>query len=114
MAEIFYDKDINMQYFKGLTFWDSFEHISEPSIILRKIYKGTYIFLSIPIFPDLVLLTNSRHYRPDEHYWYFTEEGLINLFNDNGFELIDFNEIESELGRKDIKTFAFRRVNNDR
>jgi hypothetical protein len=52
----------------------------------------------------------SKHFRPQEHIWYFTREGLVNAMKACGFSLVAESDFETELGREDIGTFAFRRV----
>ena len=68
-----------MDDIKGFTFWDSFEHIPHFETWLRRIMPGSYLFLSIPIwpsggFPDDI--PRSKHFKPDEHVNYFTDAGL--------------------------------------
>ncbi|UCE65935.1 MAG: hypothetical protein JSU85_13940 [Candidatus Zixiibacteriota bacterium] len=88
------------------SFWDSFEHLPDPYLFIK---GRSLIFLSLPIFegPDHVL--NSKHYRKDEHYWYWTKEGLISWYDRMKFEMIEYSTGESELGREDIATFVFRK-----
>ena len=66
--------------------------------------------MSIPIFEDGEHVLRSKHYRKDEHVWYFTARGLINVFADCGFDLVDMSRIETDIGREDIGSFAFKRV----
>ena len=54
-------------------------------------------------------LVRDPHFRPDEHCWYFTRDGLMFAMNACGFALVTESSIETELGREDIGTFAFRR-----
>jgi hypothetical protein len=51
----------------------------------------------------------SKHFRPTEHCWYFTRPGLVFAMKLCGFVLVSESNIETELGREDIGTFAFRR-----
>lgn len=91
----------------GLTFWDSIEHIAEPELTLS---QTTWAFLSLPIFtgPDHVL--RSKHFRRDEHCWYFTRRGLIDWMGGQGFVCREHTTMESLLGREDIETFVFEAV----
>lgn len=91
------------------TFWDSLEHIEKPDIAVSHVKK--YVFVSMPIYKDEKEVLKSKHFRKNEHYWYFTKEGLINWFFEQGFEIVDHNEMETELGREGIGTFVFRRMN---
>lgn len=89
------------------SFWDVLEHMERPEDIVKKIL--TYCFVSIPVFRDRQHVLKSRHYRPDEHCWYFTRHGLISWFWDLGFVCDTMNDMETSLGREDIGTFVFRR-----
>lgn len=90
------------------TFWDSLEHFADPSAILARVKN--FAFISIPIFRNLEHAKNSKHFRPDEHYWYFTHRGLCRFMQSRGFHLIDESDMETKLGREDIHTFVFRRT----
>ena len=96
--------------FDGLTFWDSLEHIQEPVELLRKIPKGMFIFVSIPIFKDVYCIRDSKHYRPNEHYWYFTDKGLRTWMNSHCFDFIEMRDFEIRAGREDIFTYVFKKT----
>lgn len=93
------------------TFWDSLEHFEDPSEILKKVEE--WAFISIPIFKDCEHARTSKHYKPGEHIWLFTEQGLIRYMKDEGFELIEKSRFEEEIGREDIGSYAFRRIQQD-
>lgn len=90
------------------TMWDSIEHMEDPCEVLDQV-EG-WAFISTPIYRDGEHARQSKHYRPGEHIWYFTARGLVGFMLRAGFELIEHNSIESDLGREDIGSFAFRRV----
>jgi hypothetical protein len=92
----------------AVTMWDSLEHMPEPKILLSKI--PCKLFVSIPIIKDIRRVRQSVHYRPNEHYWYFTNNGFINYMFNMDFQCIDHNEHETTAGREDISTYVFRRV----
>lgn len=96
--------------FEGFTFWDVLEHVPDPNDYFRQIHKGAHLFTSIPIFTDLLLVRASRHYRPDEHYYYFTERGLVDWMKSHRFDLLDRQDFETRAGRDSILSFAFVRV----
>lgn len=89
------------------TFWDSLEHIAKPEDLLEKITG--YVFVSIPIFRNLEHILESKHFRPDEHFWYFTHIGFKFYMKANKFKYIQSNSVESDLGREDIITYVFVR-----
>lgn len=95
--------------FMCYTFWDSLEHIPEPQKILDKIGLGAYVFVSMPIFENLNDIIKSKHYRPDEHYYYFTPLGLLKWFSKHGFSVKSIMDFEQEAGREKIKTFLFEK-----
>lgn len=92
----------------ALTFWDSLEHLREPEGLISK--AKHWVFVSLPIFegPDHVL--RSRHFRRDEHFWYFTESGFVQLMAEEGFDLRRRDDFETRLGRDGIVSFAFERA----
>lgn len=87
--------------------WDSLEHMTRPSNFVNRV-RG-YLFISIPIFRDLDHVLASKHFRRNEHFWYFTEDGLVQWMENKNFELLEANDIETKIGREDIGTFVFRR-----
>jgi hypothetical protein len=90
------------------SFWDSIEHVARPSELIGKVKR--LAFISIPIFTDLDHVLRSKHFRKDEHFWYFTEHGLERWMSRRGFSLEEKNRMEEECGREDIGTFVFKRV----
>lgn len=92
---------------EAVTCWDSLEHIPDPAALLACVRK--WLFVSIPIFKNADHCLQSRHYKPGEHIWYFTEEGFLLWCAEQRFELIAKTDIESRLGRDGIMTFSFRR-----
>jgi hypothetical protein len=92
----------------SITCWDSLEHIAEPHKLLCSV--NNFVFISIPIFRDSMHALTSKHYKPREHYWYFTHNGLIETMNGEGFALIHSTNEESVIGREDIHSYCFQRV----
>lgn len=92
----------------ALSFFDTLEHLEMPSLMLQKAKR--FVFVSIPIFKGADHVLSSRHFRPDEHFWYFTEAGLISYMQHQGFSLVGISNGERLLGREDIGTFAFQRT----
>ncbi len=96
--------------FPAYSFWDSFEHIKNPDEILLSMPKGTKAFMSIPIFSDAAHVLRSKHFRPDEHFWYFTAVGLIKFMSARSFVCLDIERFEMNLGREDIRSFVFQKI----
>jgi len=92
----------------ALCFWDSLEHIHNPSQLLQSVQS--YVFVSCPVFRDAAHVMGSKHYRRDEHCWYFTREGIRDFMGRFGLEQCHANSMEQSAGREDIETFVFRRA----
>lgn len=91
----------------AMSFWDSLEHIHNPTELLGNINK--YAFVSCPIYTDKDHILRSKHFRPDEHCWYWTYQGLIKFMSNFGFYLLEYSNIETLIGREDIGSFTFKR-----
>jgi hypothetical protein len=89
-------------------FFDSLEHIKEIAG-LPKFFKTRSFIVSIPIFSDLDKIQESRHFRPDEHYWYFTDKGIRWFFESFGYYCISSGDEEIKAGREDIYTYVFKK-----
>jgi hypothetical protein len=92
----------------ALTFWDSLEHIHDPTLILQGARR--FAFVSCPIYDNDRHILRSKHYRPDEHCWYWTVHGLFAFMEHFAFEVVEMNRMETTLGREDIGTFVFKRT----
>lgn len=88
-------------------FFDSLEHLCSPWYILKKITK--FVFMSLPIFRDLEHIQSSKHFKPNEHFWYFTNMGLQKYMDHNGFKCLFDSDIETVIGREDIHSYVFSR-----
>jgi hypothetical protein len=108
-AGIYKDPYAEMPQVDGLTFWDSIEHIPNPGALLSLMKSGCLAFISLPIFTDLTRLKKSKHYKPGEHLYYFTSNGIIKYMTDSGFSLIEMSDFETRAGREDILSFVFRK-----
>jgi len=92
----------------AISMWDVLEHIDDPEAAVAR--ADEFVFVSIPIFRDSADILQSHHFRKDEHIWYFTDDGLRSWFRKQGFECVEHNRMECELGRQGIGTYAFRRI----
>lgn len=99
--------DLYNAYYPALTFWDSLEHIDAPELAVAR--ATDWVFVSVPIFIGAEHILLSKHYKKDEHIWYWTHDGLIRWFAEQGMQLAEYNMTESELGREGIGSYAFRR-----
>jgi hypothetical protein len=92
--------------FDTLTFWDVLEHIDDPTPLL---VRPKHVFVSMPIFPDVAAVLASKHLKPDEHLWYYTEPGLKTFMKYFGFELVSKSDEETKIGRESIMAYFFTR-----
>ncbi|OZS41317.1 methyltransferase domain-containing protein, partial [Photobacterium sanguinicancri] len=91
-----------------LTFWDSLEHIPDPVRMVQ--CAKQWVAVSMPIYESAEAVLSSPHYKPGEHLWYWTHEGLIQWFRRRGFECREHNTMETILGRRGIHSYMFERV----
>ncbi|MCX4186768.1 methyltransferase domain-containing protein [Methylophaga sp. OBS4] len=91
-----------------ITCWDSLEHIPEPEKLIAQV--KCLVFVSMPIYKDADDVLQSKHYKPGEHLWYWTHEGLQRWFHSLGFAYVMHNKMETDIGREGIKTYVFKRV----
>lgn len=96
--------------FEAFTFWDVLEHIDKPDrFYFRHMAKGSYLFTSLPIVDDLNLIRQSKHYKPGEHLYYWTERGFVDWMAQYRFRLLASSDMETKAGREQIKSFVFVR-----
>ena len=87
-------ENIFERHYDVVCFFDVLEHFEKIDFVQN--LKCDYIFLSLPWchnFSDEWFL-NWKHRRPDEHLWHFDEKSIKNFFNETGYEMIDFSNIE--------------------
>jgi hypothetical protein len=93
----------------ALTFWDCIEHIADPAPLLANAQR--WVFASLPIVPgDGPPPLDWKHLRRDEHTLYWTAPGFVAWMAEHGFSCMEQNDEETRLGREDVLSFAFRRV----
>ncbi len=91
------------QRVSNATFWDSLEHIHEPSALLENITDR--VFVSCPIYDSFEHVIESKHFRTDEHFWYWTVDGFDQFMQYCGFSVLHMDNFEEGCGREDIKSF---------
>lgn len=109
-ANLWLDPYENIKDVEGITLWDTLEHIPQPSRLLKLLQTGQYVFVSLPVFADLTKVRFSKHYKPNEHYYYWSINGLISYMKHLSYRLIEISDHESLAGRQDIIAFVFRRA----
>ena len=91
------------------TFWDVLEHLPDPSVSLGFIKSKDFLFISIPIFDNFENLKKNKHFKPNEHFYYFTNYGLIEYLEDMNFVFLEKDDLEIKLGRQDIQRYVFQK-----
>ena len=91
----------------AVTMWDVMEHIADFPALLQNVSR--HCFICLPIFYGADDVLSSKHFRRDEHRWYFTFDGLKRCMEQLGWTLVGFDQFETMLGREQITSFAFRR-----
>jgi hypothetical protein len=99
--------DLYAERWPFATFWDSLEHIRNPARALAQVARAAIV--SIPIFTSAEHALASKHFKPSEHYWYFTHAGFGAFADRCGFDVVDWSDGESRIGREDIETFVLAR-----
>ena len=94
----------------SFSFWDVIEHCETPELYLRCVPLHGFVFFSLPIFYGLGGIRTSKHYRPGEHLYYWTEEGFVAWMSRHGFMLLERSDFEIAAGRESIYSFAFKRI----
>ena len=92
---------------EAVSLWDVLEHIPDFDRLLASVRAR--VFVSMPVFSGPCEVLASKHFRPDEHCWYFTSFGFLGVMRSLGWGLLEHNEEESRLGREGIASFAFIR-----
>lgn len=94
---------------QGITLWDTLEHIRNPQELFDNIRTGMFMFVSLPTFENVTLVKQSKHFKPNEHYYYFSVPGFIRFINDSGFDYLEHSDAETKAGREGITSFICRR-----
>lgn len=93
---------------------DVIEHMPDINSIFD--YTFDWAYISTPCRPDDIdLLANWRHFRPNEHLWYFTRDELSRWFDAKGYEVKYAGHVEDlirprwDREKPNISSFVIRR-----
>jgi hypothetical protein len=95
------------EFINHLTFWDSLEHIQTFGGMLTRAQE--YVFLSTPVYTSKEDCLKSKHFKPGEHIWYFSDEGIKFIMRQYELDLVAQNRMEEDHGREAIGTYCFKR-----
>jgi len=114
-----YTDNIFNKHYDVISFFDVLEHFNEIDFV--KDLDCNYVYISLPWchnFNDEWFM-NWKHRRPDEHLWHFNEKSFENFFNEMGYDMVDYSNIEdlirtTEHEYPNILTCIFkkRKINN--
>lgn len=90
-------------------FHDVLEHIPDWGTIAPIISKAKYVAGTVPILVNGQVLSTWKHYKPGEHFYYWSEKGFESAMNEVGLERIEHGWPECP-PRTDILSFKYRRV----
>lgn len=93
---------------EAISLWDVLEHITFHDSLLERV--RSWVFVSVPIFTGPENILSSKHFRRDEHCWYWTEKSIQDYMAAFGFATVEVSYFETEAGRESIASFAFRRT----
>jgi hypothetical protein len=102
------DRDPLKEPLPVLTFWDVLEHIPDPVPLLE---TASIVLTSLPIYADVYECLLSKHLRPGEHVWHFTDAGIKKFMELAGFCDIYTDDFETRAGREGIVSYVFAKVN---
>ena len=94
--------------FKLVSFFDSLEHMRNLEVL--RSMRTAFILVSFPDVGDrdIEALKTWKHYRPNEHLFYFNRYTLKGLMNNIGYDLIVYENVEGPI-REDITTGIFKK-----
>lgn len=98
---------IELQIYDVLTLWDVLEHIGDFKQIEPLFRLTDCVALTVPLVREP--LETSKHFKPGEHFHYFTKDTLKALMAKYGFESLIFDEMVECPPREDILSAIFKR-----
>lgn len=109
--------DITSHKFDVVTFFDSLEHYENITFVQK--LKCNFICISLPWCHnfDHKWFEEWKHRRPNEHLWHFNDSSLVCFMKEQGFSLINFNNIEDTIRKNNsnypnILTGIFKNENS--
>lgn len=82
------------KHYDVITFFDVLEHFEDINFV--KDLNCNYVYISLPWchFFSEEWFMNWKHRRPDEHLWHFNHKSIENFFNEMGYDMLDYSDIE--------------------
>lgn len=95
-----------VESFMGICMWDTIEHMYDAGPILDRMPAPSFLFISIPVFNNLLSVHASKHYRAGEHFYYWTVLGFASWIKKYGFSVLEVSGNEMLAGRESVVEFA--------
>lgn len=99
---------------KVFTLWDTLEHMANPCYFLNLIKKNQILIATLPIYDDFVRIGLSKHFKKNEHLYYWTNESFEWYMEKNGFRIVETSEQENKCGRQGVKTFVCKKIKENK
>lgn len=96
--DINFISDITKKEVEVICFFDSLEHFHDIEFV--KDLKCKYVIISLPWCHgghDDEWFSNWKHRKPNEHLYHFNEESLVKFMLRQGFELINYCNLEDNI-----------------
>ena len=111
-------ENILEKHYDVICFFDVLEHFEKIDFV--KDLKCDYIYISLPwchYFSDKWFI-EWKHRRPDEHLWHFNEKSIEKFFNEMGYDMVDYSNIEDTIRitneeYPNILTCIFKKIKNN-
>ena len=89
-----YTDNIFDKHYDVISFFDVLEHFEEINFV--KDLDCNYVYISLPWCHNFSeeWFMNWKHRRPDEHLWHFNEKSIENFFNEMGYDMVDYSNVE--------------------
>ena len=89
-----YTDNIFDNHYDVISFFDVLEHFEEIDFV--KNLNCNYVYISLPWCHNFSeeWFMNWKHRRPDEHLWHFNEKSIENFFNEMGYDMVDYSNVE--------------------
>ena len=92
-----------------VTMWDAIEHMTNPCYFLSLLKKNQHVIITMPIYDNFTKINLSKHFKKNEHLYYWTNQSFEWYMNQNGFKLIEISDEENKCGRQGVRTFVFKK-----
>ena len=81
----FVQTGIQREVYDLVCFWDVLEHIPNFGVIDGLLDSTMFVAVTVPVCPSKQRLEDWKHFKPNEHLHYFTQESLDGVFDKSDF-----------------------------